>query len=80
MLSRAINNPGDIVNHFREQKSKTVFIGETYHRKVVEDFKSKCIIPIVSISIQMDEFVDGFTFIDKQGHEFPSSEGLLNQS
>ena len=69
MLSRAINNPGDICNYFGEQKSKTVFVGNTYHNKVVEHFKSKCIIPIEEISVKMGEYVDEIICSNKQEHQ-----------
>ena len=71
MLSRAINNPGDVQNYFVEKKvevnNKIVFIGDIYHEQVVEHFKDKCTVPFKEIYVQMDPYVDGLIFIDKKG-------------
>jgi len=35
ILSRAINNPGDIENHLKDSKSVTLFVGGVYNDQIV---------------------------------------------
>jgi len=40
ILSRAINNPGDIKSHLEPNKSITLFLGDVYSEKVVNHYKT----------------------------------------
>ena len=78
LLSKVINNPGDVKEHFGDQTSKTVYIGDLYNKEIVEHFKEKCTASIKTIVFQMDEFIEGITFIDQKGVSFPSTNGLMD--
>ena len=73
MLSRTINNPGDINNHLGDQTSKTVFMGFICDKEVVHQYKNKVISPIRQVKIQIGQYVEGLIFIDEEGQQFPST-------
>ena len=40
MLSRAINNPGDLKKHMGDKDTMTLFSKHDYHPQIVEHFKN----------------------------------------
>ena len=76
MLSRSINNPGDIKGYFGDETSKTVFMGNICNKEVVEHYKNKVPVQIKQVAVLEGSYIEGFIFTDEEGQQFPSTHGL----